>query len=427
MHRQQLPTLMKKLALLLMVVLVICVLPGCSVFSGLNTDPVTLRFVYMENSADYAPIAEAFHQKYPNITVELDPVTYSGRDPMSQFKTKAASADAVRLPSMSADNEVLDVLLPLDTYITTDQNFPQNDFFSGSLEGLRVDGKQVGLPAGLNPYVMYYDPAKFQTRGVSLPLADWTLEEFVSAAMALNNTDDALVGTQDYTFGFCSTPQFFDPVILTYVFGGGVFDSIYAPTNPTMNMQANIESLTWYASLRNEFGLIPPFDESRRVGELVVRSNCGFWMDWLDRSGFGQYIQNREIAALPLPVYNQPVSISTLDFYAVMSNSIYPDETWKWLRFLMDQPAASGNLIPPIQSHISDEEFATHARSDVLEVARNMPSEGIVLGLETIQDSRLGKVLELYVNTATQVMAGDVTAEMALDEAQRQAEQAFGQ
>lgn len=417
----------RKLVLLCVVFILLVVLPGCSGFAGLGQEPVTLRFVYLENGTDYAPIAEAFQEQYPNITVELDPVSMTGGNPMSVLESKVEGADAIRIPSMSMDEELLGAFLPLDSYITTDQNFPHNDLFAGTLEGLRVDGKQIGIPAGLNPYVVFYDPLKFKAKGVTPPSAGWTLEDFMTSAMAMNNTDETLVGTPDYAYGFCSTPQFSDSVILTYIFGGGIFDNIYAPTNPTLNIQANVEALTWYVSLRKEFGIMPPSDQPRDVGMLIVRSSCGFWMDWLDRSSFGRFIANQDLAALPLPTYNASVSISTLDFYSILATSQHPDETWKWLRFLLDQPTASGNLVPPRQSHITSEEYATHAPADVLGVARSMPNQGIVLGLETIRDSRLGTVLELFVQATTKVMETDITAQSALDEAQIQAVESFGQ
>ena len=58
-----------------------------------------------------------------------------------------------------------------------------------------MGGKQVGIPAALNPYVVFYDPGKFKARGVTPPAAGWTVEDFMTSAMAMNNTDEALVGT----------------------------------------------------------------------------------------------------------------------------------------------------------------------------------------------------------------------------------------
>jgi multiple sugar transport system substrate-binding protein len=416
----------RALSLAALVLILIAGLPGCSAFAGLNQEPVTLKFAYFDNTADYAPLAEAFHEKYPNITVELDPVTFGGGNPMRDLEIKAGDVDVIRISSTEIGDEMASSFLPLDTYIATDKDFPQEDLFAGSLDGLKLDGKQYGLPASLNPYVVFYDPLKFQAKGVTPPFAGWTLEDFMTSAMAIQNTDEAAFGTPEYAYGFCSSPQFYDQVMIAYIFGGGIFDSITTPTVPTLNSQANIESLTWYASLRNEFGLMPASNDAREVGQLIVRSNCGFWMDWLDRSSFGRYMSDRELAALPLPNYGNPFTIATLESYSVLADSLHPDEAWKWVRFLLDQPTASGNLIPPRRSHIMDENYASHAAPDVLGVARSMPEQTIILGMELYRDPRLEQALGIYIQAAVQVLDGELTSQVALDAAQQQAEKSFG-
>ncbi|MBE0698644.1 MAG: extracellular solute-binding protein [Anaerolineaceae bacterium] len=415
------------LAFLGLILLLISVLPGCSGFGGLGVEPVTVTFVYYDSAADYGPLAEAFQQKYPNITIKLEPVQVSGGNPQQALALKLESADAVRISSTAVDAALIKTFLPLDTYITTDKSFPQEDLFSGSLEGLKVGGKQIGIPAALNPYVVYYNPSKFKAKGVTPPVAGWTLEDFMTSAMAMNNTDDALVGTPDYAFGFCSTPQFSDSIMFAFIFGGGIFDSITSPTTPTLNSPANIESLTWYAGLRNEFGIMPSSNDPREVGQLIVRSNCGFWMDWLDRSSFGRWMNDQDLAALPLPNYASQFTVSTLESYSILAKSEHPDETWKWINFLIQQPTAAGRLVPPLHSIIASDEYAQLAKADILGVARNMPQQAIVLGMEMYQDPRLGGAVELYSEATTKVLNKESDAMMALDAAQQQAEQSFGQ
>ena len=51
----------RALALFSLALLLIAALPGCSGLAGLGQEPVELTFVYLENVADYAPLAESFH------------------------------------------------------------------------------------------------------------------------------------------------------------------------------------------------------------------------------------------------------------------------------------------------------------------------------------------------------------------------------
>lgn len=430
MFCQKKQSIFRALSFAALVLVLIAGLPGCSGLGGLGQEPVTIKFVYYENAANYEPLAEAFHEKYPNITIELDPVGVGGGpggNPQRDMELKAAEADVIRVSTTELSEEMAASFLPLDTYIATDKDFPQDDLFSGSLEGLRLDGKQVGLPASLNPFVIFYDPAKFKAKGMTPPVGGWTLDDFLSVAMAIHNVNDSAFGSPEYAYGFCSTPQFYDPVMFSYVFGGGIFDNLASPSNPTLNTPANVESLTWYISLRNEFGIIPPTNEAREVGQFIVRSNCGFWMDWLDRSSFGRWISDRDLGALPLPTRgNHSFSVATIETYSILTRSLHPDEAWKWARFLLDQPTAAGKLIPPRHSHIEDPVYAAHVSKDVLGVARNMPDQTIILGVELYRDPRLGSALELYMQAAVQAMDGQETPQMALDAAQLKAENSFG-
>lgn len=201
-------SLLKALGMGFLALVMALSLPGCSGLMGLGGgEPVTLRFVYFQNAADYEPLAQEFNRQNPNITIELDPVTFSGGgDPLRAFQTKAETADAIRISTVNLDARLASAFLTLDSFIATDNNFPADDLFPGSLEGMKTSGKLLGLPAGLNPYVIFYEPATLQAAGVSAPLPGWTLEDFMTLAIALNNSDDSLRGTADYRFGFCSHP-----------------------------------------------------------------------------------------------------------------------------------------------------------------------------------------------------------------------------
>jgi len=400
---------------------------GCSGLASLGGgEPVTLHFVYFQDAADYEPLAQEFNRQNPNITIELDPVSFTGGDPMRTFQSKAAEADALRVSTFNMNEAIAAYFVPLDSFLTTDKDFPQDDLFAGSLDGMKLGGKLLGLPAGLNPYVMFYEPAKFEAAAVSTPTAGWNLEDFTMLALAMNNPDESQISTENYRFGFCSHPSAGDPVMFSYLFGGGIFDSLDQISAPTLNTRANIDALTWYASLRNEFGVMPPSESSRYMAELIARSHCGFWMDWLDGANIGRFMGDKNLSALPLPTYNASFSVAVMDAYAILSSSQHPEEAWKWLRFLMDQPFAAGSLVPPRRSHIDSQEFSARAAPQVVNVARGLPDQTVVLGLEMYTDPRLGRVLELYTEATLKVLEGDTDAQTALDFAQQEAEEAFG-
>jgi ABC-type glycerol-3-phosphate transport system substrate-binding protein len=152
----------------LSLVLAAILLAGCAGFSlpDLFAKPVTLGFLYLEGAANYQPLADEFHRLHPGITVKLIPVTYDN------FQSQAAVADMIRLPNSLLTDDLVKNLLKLDNQISIDPNFPKSDLFPGSLEALQLGGKQIGIPAGLEPMVVYYSPRKFAAAGVKPPGPD---------------------------------------------------------------------------------------------------------------------------------------------------------------------------------------------------------------------------------------------------------------
>lgn len=408
----------------LVLALLMVLLTSCAGFSfNMGAEPVELTFVYRDQAADYAPLAQAFHDQYPNITIKLDPVTPS-RDMERVFEQKMAEADAVRFPVFAVNDELLSTFLPLDMQITTSTDFPRDDLFPGSLEGLQLNGKQLGLPAALIPYVVWYSQAKFNAAGVQPPSPDWTLEDFVTSAMEIHNADDSALSSPDYAYGICSHAVLPDGAIFTYLFGGGLFDNLYQISAPTLNRQENIDALSWYVSLRNDFGLMPDMDRVQGVGQLVARSGCGYWLDWMDRSTYGGF-GPEDAVPLPLPSYHKQFNISTMDGYFILNHSLHPEEAWLWIEFLMNQQAASGNLIPPLQSAIQSGEYERRAAGPILSVARSLPQDTVILGFEMFRNQKFGAALELFSQATTQVFDGTTSAESALNSIQQQAEQLF--
>lgn len=404
--------------------IMLAVLAGCSGFSlGESREPVTLRFLYIKDVAEYEPLAAEFHRQHPNITIKLEPLEMDFNG-IRNLETRAEGADVIRISVTMLPEELVDEFLPIDLQILTAADFPQSDLYPGTLEALKLNGKQVGLPAGINPFVVFYSPQMFANAGVQPPPPNWTLEEFVATAIAINNTSEALVGTDRYIYGFCSHPVFTDGAIFTYLFGGGLFDSLTMISQPTLNQKANVEALDWYARLKTDMGIIPPRDNVRGVGELMARSNCGFWIDWLDRANFGS-IGPLDAMPLPLPAYQKQFNVATLDGYFIFAKSENPEEAWQWVRFLMEQPTASGVLVPSLQSLIESQEYSERANAATVAVARSLPPQMVVLGMEMFRNERFGRVLQLFSQATTQVFKGEKEPQKALDDAQMQAEDIF--
>lgn len=158
--------------------------------------------VYNWGSADEAAVYDdafsRFSEAQDGITVNnsVVPVTAWG-DYVSKLATQIAAGNSPDLLNMGLEGAQLsverDLLAPLDEVVDADE-------LERSLEGVpqelidafTIDGKLYGIPNGWQTMVMYVNPEIFEEKGVPLPDADWTWEEFQETAEAL--TGDGVTG-----------------------------------------------------------------------------------------------------------------------------------------------------------------------------------------------------------------------------------------
>ncbi len=403
---------------------------GCGRWRATPTpEPVTLNFAARARIADYATLAGQFHQLHPEVNVHLvDIDVFRGRG-LDALDT--VEIDVVRWGQDYLTAERLDQLLPLDEIILADEAFPYQDLYPGALEALQVQGVQWGIPAGLDFAVAYYDAPRFQAASVAPPTPDWTPDDLLAAAMAIQNVEAASVTATEFTYGFCTMPDSADPIYFTYLFGGRLFDRLPDPTRPTLDDPANIEAIQWYVNLRLEYGVTPDPDEIRKyfprggIFEAIVRGQCGLWFgQYSDRGGRAWPAEwQGQGMMLPLPQGRAPFGLIQVDGYYLLARSKHRKEAWEWIRFLLDHQEAAGLMLPPLQAQARSSEYATRVGEDVAAVAWRLPSEPIILPTEA--DPVLEQTVALYLSAVTQSLKGDVSVEAALSEAQTQAEELF--
>lgn len=120
--------------------------------------------------------AEAFEEKYPGVTVNVQVIPRTGYDQKIMTQIAAGSAPDiigtgdVMIPTLVNRNFALD----LTPYMESDPEFDSSDWYPEILEGLNYDGKVVGLSDNWDTQAMYYNRALFRAAGVAEPTADWT-------------------------------------------------------------------------------------------------------------------------------------------------------------------------------------------------------------------------------------------------------------
>ena len=401
---------------------------GCGRAAGPPTptpQPMTVQFTASATYEDaYSGLIDEFNAAHPGVTVVWSQVGGPG----ASSQLTCATCDVVRVNSQELTEEQLARYLPLDDLIAATKGFPGDDMAPGAMEALRYGGKQVAIPAGLNPIVAYYNPRLFEAAGIDVPAPTWTLDDLAQTAQALGEA-----GSQGGTYGFCSVPQSADPAILTYLFGGQLVDNLTDPTRPTLNTQANRTAVQWYADLRRIYQATPDPDEIDRlyggnINRAIYGGRCGIWLGlYLDRAQYLRFSSGSDglvPGVLPLPRGESPFGVISLDGYAILRTTEHAGAAWEWIQFLLDHAEAAGPILPPRASQYGQKTFEAQAGEEAAAVARNLPSTLFVWGAG-LDDPALGGTVQAYLDAVDQVVRGGLAVDSALDEAQTRAEAAF--
>ncbi len=405
-------------------ILLILLLVSCSTGPSLQaSQPVTIKFAGTNRSINYDALVQDFQKTHPNITFELTNLSTRGQD-QPAFLDALKAVDVIRMRMDFMQPNMLSNFLDLSPLIATDRNFQAGDFFPGTLDALKQGGTQLGIPAGISPYVVYYEPARYQRMGVTPPSSDWTLSDFENTAQAINDQETMAYTTDKFTYGFCSVPDSNDPLFFTYLFGGGLVDDIRKPTLPTLNTIENVQALQWYARLYQDLKVMPPEGQNGGVRSYTNSWVCGLWIDVFN-ANLSSQDGNHTAAMLPLPAYKTPFSAGTVDGYYILKSTQHPTEAWQWLSFLAENQAASGGQIPPLRSLAGSEGYKARVSATAFQIANSLPKDMVILNYEISNDPRVMNTHSIFLDAASQVVYNKADPLQALTDAQAKAEAEF--
>lgn len=171
--------------------LICLLLSGCS--SAVPApQPTETTITFACSSSDllaYQLAAEAFHQDNPALTVRVvlaDTLTAAESatpaDVQANVRKLARGADAFVWPSIAVEAGVNGLIRDLEPFMHAVQ---ADAWLPGALALLQWQGKQWGIPAGIDPLVVIYAPMAFEQAGAPLPSSIWTWDDLRAAARKL--------------------------------------------------------------------------------------------------------------------------------------------------------------------------------------------------------------------------------------------------
>lgn len=317
---------------------VLCASVLASVAGGVAAQDTTLR--YMLWSPEQAEIEAAaiadFEAANPGVTVDVQAMPPS--DYWPRVSALAAAGDLPDVMAMSSGfvqewaeaGNLLD-LSPLIGDAALD------GYFQSAVDIGRIDGQQVAFPQNWVAPVLYYNRTAFDAAGLAYPSADWTWEDFRTAAQALTIDADSDGTPEQYGYWVYGRYAQTDP----WVFRNGGRYINDDGTALAINGAA-VNALAFLASIVDDgFAPRPQEMEGIRQQDIFGMGIAAMWVD-----GSWNIDNNRKligdsfdwgIAQVPVGPDATPetaVAYAWADMLAVTTDSDRTDLAWALVQHL---------------------------------------------------------------------------------------------
>jgi multiple sugar transport system substrate-binding protein len=373
------------------------------------SEPVIITFAcYGFEMPTYRTAAEAFHEANPDIEVQIVsidkiiPHSFEAKTDSSQTVHQLAStADAFLWGEEAVETGPKGFLLDLTSFIEEDKEIDVS-FLPGLLQRFRWKGGVWGLPAGFEPYVVFYDKRAFEAAGLEPPSPEWKWEELLSKAKLLAIEE----GEEKTRYGFADVPGSF---LLSVIFarGGALVDDSVDPPVPLLDDPGVAEAVQWYADLALTYKVMPNPIQLRRFSFPDLGGQAAMWVG-LPRLLLGlqgPFSQaGRDIGIAPLPE-RSPIVVKG---YFISAGTSHPEKAWRWLKFLSPH-AVPPDMLPARKELVSDSSWAKKLdKEEVLAVLRALenavpPIRPIIVGealYQALEKVLMGEKAELALATA---------------------------
>ncbi len=331
-------------------------------------DAITITFVAGSGPGGLQPyrdLAQTFREEHPDIVIELETPDFGSG--IITLHDIAATTDCLQWFGGITSAEDQAALLSMEPFLDADPNLSKDDFYPQILAAVTKQGQLWGLPAEMNVPVIRYTKALFDEAGVPYPEAGWTVEDFLTAAVALTSSDD--LETKQYGI----VPQEFEINDVTNFLerlNAKILDESEDPPKLSLTHPDTVEAMRWITNLTTEFGVKPTFmtkmggsfsgSEERKT--LIENGRAAMWSD----QGFQSFpeisLDGLDVGVAPLPAGSDGTvtASSFITTYFISANTEQRQACWDWITFLSEQSLTLGygNMVPARRTVAESEAYA---------------------------------------------------------------------
>lgn len=324
---------------------------------------VTIRYTYWGGQEEQEAVAELvrlFQARNPDIEVKAENVPYLAyEEKIPILIASGAGPDVMMcppfmLPSLAATG----ALLPLDSFLVKDSSFDLDDFVAPARTLFRIDGKLYGLPREFGPYVLFYNRAMFEEKGLREPDWNWTWTTMVTAGKKLTEDRDGDGRMDSYALGGVNWINHYLPFI--WQAGGDVIDR--TGKKAVINSPEAIRGLQFYVDLMLKERINPTYDElaQGRVNVEEWFSSNRLAMSYNSRIAVSFYNQFRDLDYDVAPLPKGPATHASLvdpAALAVANGTKQPEAAWRFVKWMLGSEAgrwmAERNMLVPARLSVA--------------------------------------------------------------------------
>jgi len=242
-----------------------------------------------------------------------------------------------------------DILLDLNPLVEKDRTFNINDYFERVTDGLRFQGKLLGLPSDFSTIALVYNKRLFDEYGIPYPDETWDWDKFLWAAKKLTRDTDG-DGVPDQ-FGFVNIASYNRWPAWVWMNGGDLFTPDMKRC--TMDDPKSIEGLKFYINLSVKHNVAPTAAQSigQDFQELFLSERAAMIAD--SRYAYKRFANKVPFPwdVAPMPKGKQRVTTFIWGGNSILKSTRHPKEAWAFLKFLSGYEGAllnvkAGNAFP---------------------------------------------------------------------------------
>lgn len=256
-------------------------------------EDVTLRYAIWGASQQEISqqLADAFHEKYPNITVEVEYTPQNTGEYWTKLEsscTGGSAPDVFWMNGVHADTYIDgEMMMPLTEMIDNSQVIDMEKDYPAMLSNLYIrNGEIYGVPKDFDTIAVWYNKKIFDDAGVAYPESGWTWDEMIETARKLTEKEKGIYGISSEFGG----QQYYYPTISAN--GGYILSDDFKSSG--YDSEGTIKGIQCWVDLIDE-GLSPTLEQLTDTGSNTLFESGRLAMLWAGSWNVATFMKNEQL------------------------------------------------------------------------------------------------------------------------------------